>query len=142
MALNVEEALRSQAGKMCLEFRTVQPAGGPVVTTMRIQTTQAVGAIRRTRSAVATLFLGMGLPTLLSVVVVCRRQKRSSVRVIAGLLMLLLLSVSCWVGCSGVHPPLPDQGSLPTGPIPLRVTATTGGNNPIFHTLNLTMTLQ
>jgi hypothetical protein len=121
---------------------TIQPAGGPVVTTVRIQTTQPVGALRRSRSALGMIFLGMGLPALLGLVVVGKRKNPSSARAIIGLLMLLLFCLSCWVGCSGVHSPLPDQGSLPTGPIPIQITATTGGTNPIFHTINLTMTLQ
>jgi subtilase family serine protease len=121
---------------------TVQPAGGAVVTTMRIQTTLPTSRIRPAKSTFVTFAWGLASPAFIGVMVMRGRTRRLGRRATISLTLLLVVFVASWLGCSTVHPKAPDTGSQPLGPIPIQVTATTGGSNPIFHTVNLTMTLQ
>jgi len=121
---------------------TVQPAGGAVVTTMRIQTTLPTSTVRPVKSTMVALGFGLASPVLIGIIVIGRDKKILRRQTTVSLIVLLLVCVASWLGCSTVHPKAPDMGSQPLGPIPLQVTATTGGSNPIFHTVNLTMTLQ
>lgn len=121
---------------------TVQPAGGAVVTTMRIQTTVPTSNVQPVKSIIVALGCGLASPALISIMVMGRGKKMlQHRRMTIALIVLLMTCLASWTGCS-VHPKAPDMGSQPLGPIPIQVTATTGGSNPIFHTMNLTMTLQ
>jgi len=120
---------------------SVQPAGGPITAMMVVKTTSATAKAgpygKRGRVLVGLagpVFFGMALlwvPT---------RSRVRSFKALAILVLGTALALG-WIACATTNR-LPDPGSQPAGPIPLNITATTGGSNPIFHSVTIMMNLQ